>query len=342
MRVVVFGASGNLGTSTLEELSADPAVDEIVAVARRLPASSPLPKVAWRAADIAVDDLGGLVRGADAVVHLAWALQPSGNPSALQQVNIAGSRRVFVAAAGARARALVYASSVGAYSPAPKEQPRDESWPTDGVATSTYSRQKAYVERMLDAYECVHPELRVVRLRPGLVFQAAAAEEIRQLFVGRRLPLATLLRRGVPVVPGLVGLAFQAVHAHDVGRAVARAVTTRATRGAYNLAADPVLTPDVLAEVLGARLVPVPSALARAGISLSFALHLQPSEPGWLDLALSCPLMQTSRARDELGFAPEHSSTAAVRDVLRALTDGATAPTPPLSEPLGVQGAPGS
>ncbi len=145
-RVVVTGATGNVGTSVLRALSADPAVDEIVGLARRLPQIE-FPRTRFVAADVAHDDLVSRFRGADAVVHLAWLIQPSRDRALTRLVNLDGSRRVFEAAAAAGVPALVHASSVGAYSPGPKDRRVDESWPTGGVRTSFYSRDKADVER---------------------------------------------------------------------------------------------------------------------------------------------------------------------------------------------------
>ena len=82
-------------------------------------------------------------------------------------MNVEGSRRVFIAAAAAGAPALVYASSIGAYAPGPKDHGVNESWPTTGIPSSFYSRDKAEVERLLDRFEAEHPAVRVVRLRPG-------------------------------------------------------------------------------------------------------------------------------------------------------------------------------
>lgn len=336
MRVTVFGASGNVGTRVLDALAASPVIEEIVAVSRR-PSPTTRPKVSWRAADIGADDLTPLVRGATAVVHLAWALHPVRHAQALHAVNVVGSRRIFAAAA-AEARALVYASSVGAYSPADKALARDESWPTDGVASSAYSRQKAYLERALDALECAHPQLRVVRLRPGLIFQAGAAREIRQLFLGRLLPVRAVLGHRLPLLPVPRGLAFQAVHTSDVADAVVRALT-RDVRGAFNLAADPVLTDREIAAALGARPLAVPPALARAAAAASWHLHLQPSEPGWLDLALACPIMDTARARTELGWRARVTSTAALAELLAAIDADEAAATAQLRAPAGASTA---
>ncbi|HEY4828390.1 MAG TPA: NAD-dependent epimerase/dehydratase family protein, partial [Solirubrobacteraceae bacterium] len=115
MRVVVIGATGNVGTSVLESLEAEPRVQEIVAVARRAPDRA-FARTTFAAADIAASDLVPLLRGADAIVHLAWLIQPGRTESITHRVNVAGSERVFRAAVEAKVPTLVYASSVGAYS----------------------------------------------------------------------------------------------------------------------------------------------------------------------------------------------------------------------------------
>ena len=250
LRVVVVGATGNVGAALVSALSADPAVESVVGIARRRPALE-LAKVEWRSADVVTDDLAGHFLGADAVVHLAWLIQPSRDEAALRAVNVGGSRRVFLAAAQAGVGNLIYASSVGAYSPGPKDRPVDESWPTGGVATLFYSRHKAEVETMLDSYEADHPEVRVVRMRPGLIFGREAATGIRRLFLGPLFP-GSVLRRGlIPAVPDLERLVFQAVHRDDVAEAYRLAIHAN-FGGAFNVAADPVIDPDQLAEIFTA------------------------------------------------------------------------------------------
>src|SRR3954467_13390278 len=148
MRVVVVGATGNVGTSVLHALAAESAVDSVLGIARRLPSLS-FPKTEWAAADVVSDDLVPLFTGADAVVHLAWLIQPSRRLEVTRAVNVDGSARVFRAAGKAGVGALVYASSVGAYSPGPKDRFVDESWPTGGVETSFYSPHKRRLQRLL-------------------------------------------------------------------------------------------------------------------------------------------------------------------------------------------------
>lgn len=329
MRVVVTGATGNVGTSVLGALAADADVSEIVGVARRVPAWQ-APKTRWHAADVSRDELEPVFAGADAVVHLAWAIQPARDQKLMHAINVVGSARVFAAAAAAGAKVLVHASSVGAYSPGPKDRLVSEDWPTGGIPTSFYSRHKAAAERLLDGIETQHPELRVVRLRPGLIFKREAATGIRRLFAGPLLPNLLARPGAIPVVPSHPRLRVQAVHSADVAEAYRLAVRHESARGAFNIAADPVLDGAELARVLGARQVPIRPSVLRAAAQATYKLRLQPTPAGWADIAFGTPLLDSTRARRELGWSPRHTATEALLELLEGLRAGAGMPTGPL------------
>lgn len=333
MRVVVTGATGNVGTSLLQALATDDTVTSVVGISRRVP-DIEFPKTQWVRADVSQDDLVPHFEGADAVVHLAWLIQPSRDEEMLAATNVTGSERVFAAVARAGVPALVYASSIGAYSPGPKDYGVDESWPTHGVPTSFYARHKAAVERLLDDFEGEHPETRVVRLRPGLIFKRDAASEVRRLFAGPFLP-SFLLRRGlIPFIPSNDALVFQAVHSLDAGEAYRLAVT-QDVRGAFNIAAEPVLSTKKVAELLGARPVTLAPSVFRVGAAATWRLHLQPTPAGWVDMAFNAPVMDVSRARDELGWKPQYTSSEALLELLDGMRTAAGIDTPPLSPRTG-------
>jgi nucleoside-diphosphate-sugar epimerase len=333
MRVVVTGASGNVGTSVLEALADEPEVTEVVGLARRVP-DADFPKVEWVGADVTESELTPIFSGADAVVHLAWAIQPSRDEAVTERINVGGTRQVLDAVARAGVETLVYASSVGAYSPGPKQRRVDESWPVDGIPSSFYSRHKAAVETLLDAFERREPAVRVVRLRPGLIFKSEAASEIRRLFAGPFLPGFLVQKRLIPVMPRVPRLRFQAVHSRDVGDAYRRALV-RDVHGAFNIAAEPEIGVEELCELFGARSVPLPAGALRAAANLSWKLRLQPSSPGWIDLALGVPTMDTSRAREQLGWEPKRTSLEALDDLLEGMRHAEGAPTPPLEATAG-------
>jgi nucleoside-diphosphate-sugar epimerase len=330
MRIVVVGATGNLGTSVLRSLAGEPRAESVLGLARRLPDLT-VSKVEWAAADVVTDDLVPHLRGADAVVCLAWIIQPSRDLNRQWMTNVEGTMRVAEATRDAGVPAFLYASSIGAYSPGPKDRAVDETWPTGGISTSYYGRHKAEVERRLDRFEAEAPDVRVVRMRPGLVFKREAAEGVRRLFAGPFFPSLLANPSLINFVPDIENLRSQIVHSYDVGEAFKLAILNEEARGAYNLATEPVLDAQEIGRILDARPVPVPARLARAGAGLSWLFRLQPVPPGWLDLSTQVPIMDTRKARTELGWTPAFSADEALLDILEGLRSGAGLDTPPLS-----------
>jgi len=336
VRVVVTGASGNIGTGVLAALEGDDAVEEVVAVARRAPRGDlGHRKVRWVAADVARDDLGPACAGADALVHLAWALNPSRDRAVLRRINVDGSRRAFAAAIAAGASTLVHASSIGAYTAGPKDRLVDESWPTDGIPGFSYSEDKVAVERHLDALEATHPAVRVVRMRPALVLKRGAAQHLRRELAGAWVPSRLLHPARLPLLPSHPRLRTQICHTEDAGEAF-RLALHAGVRGPINLAADPVVDARSYAERCGGRVVRLPSvAPIRTLHRLGHKVRIVTGEPGWTDELLGSPLIDTTRARHELGWAPRHSSLDALVETLHGVHDSAGEPTPPLDPRAG-------
>ncbi|NUT52268.1 MAG: NAD-dependent epimerase/dehydratase family protein [Saccharothrix sp.] len=318
MKVVVTGATGNVGTALLRRLADEPDV-QVHGISRRPPAAAPpYQGLEWTPVDIGRPGSEELLdiafQKADAVVHLAWLIQPSHDERELYRTNVAGSSRVFSAAARAGVPHLVYMSSVGAYSPARKDHRVDESWPVDGVSSSFYSRHKAAVEHMLGQYET---SMLISRPRPGLILQSDAGSEVHDYFLGSLVPKA-LFRHRIPILPVPNDLVLQFVHSDDVADALTRILRQR-LHGPLNLVAEPVVTPRVLAELLGGRHVPVPGWLLRLVANVTWRLRLQPTPPGWVDLALTAPLLDASRARTELGWRPGVDAHEALQALVRGI-----------------------
>lgn len=322
MRIVVLGATGNVGTALLERLHRAPEATELVGVSRRGPdrAGAPYDGVEWHRMDIAdaasAPRLTEVLRGADAVVDLVWVIRPNRDRAHLRAVNVDGNERVFRAAAAAGVPHLVYASSVGAYGPGPKDVRVDESHPTTGVPTSHYAAQKAEVETILDRVAAEHPRMLVSRLRPGLIFQSGAGPEIKDYFLGDLVPARLAARLRTPVLPFPTGLRFQALTAQDVAEAYWQVVARRAG-GAFNVAAEPVLDAHTMGTVLGARrILELPVAVFRAAAAVSYRARLQPTDPGWVDMAAAVPVMDTSALRRATDWRPRTDARDAVRLVL--------------------------
>lgn len=343
MHIAITGASGNAGTALLRKLQAKltekPGSFTLTGISRRRPDTGrePYSGVEWHALDVGLDSdrplLDTALEGVDCVVHLAWQIQPNRDLEQLYRTNVTGTRNVLAAAAGAGVKQVVCASSVGAYSKASKDQRRDESWPVHGMAGSHYSRHKAEQEEALDAFMAAEPGISVARLRPGLIFQSDAGSEIGRYFLGRLLPRLLPGKLRIPLLPAPDGLVFQAVHADDVADAYWRVIDQRAS-GAFNIAAEPVLTPQELARIVGARrILPIPMGLLHKIVGLTWRLRLQPTDSGWVDMAAGAPIMDTGRARRILCWEPAIPATDAVRTVLQGMGTGEGVTPSPVLKP---------
>lgn len=332
MRIAITGASGNAGTALLRnlqgQLARKPGSLQLVGISRRLPDTSmePYGGVQWHTLDVGLEQdrplLETALAGVDAVVHLAWKIQPNRNLALLHRTNVTGTQNVLAAAAKVGVKQVVCASSVGAYSKAGKDQRRDESWPATGMAGSHYSRHKAEQERLLDRFAAKEPAISVARLRPALIFQGKAGSEIGRYFLGHLFPRLVPRRPWIPLLPLPDNLIFQAVHADDVAEAYWRVVDQRAS-GAFNIAAEPVLTPQILARILGARrILPIPMRLLHTVVDLTWRARVQPTDSGWVEMAAGAPIMDTGRARRILGWEPRVSSIDAVKELLAGMGTG--------------------
>lgn len=349
MRVVVVGATGNAGTAVLRALQDTPEVTDIVGIARRLPDpdTAPYAGCTWESVDIAaasdaedaITDLAEIFRGADAVIHLAWLIQPNDQRELLRRVNVEGTRRVAEAVARAGVPQLVVASSVGAYAPDSAREDRgadtipplrDESFPVGGIDSSHYSVDKAAQEDVLDQFCAAHPDIAVARLRPGLIFQADAGSEIQRYFLGGAVPVQLLRTGRLPALTVPKGIYLQAVHADDIGRAYAAAVVKRAD-GAFNVCADDVLGPQELADIVDhGRFLEIPPALVRAALVTAHKSGLVPADAGWLDMGMQVPLLDNTRAKNELGWQPRVTAADALRELLDGMVAGQGLASPPL------------
>ena len=339
MKVVVTGASGNVGTAVLRALSQAEDVTEVAGVARRVPRRVPPPPydiATWTSIDVGgpdgagvIDALARVMGGASAVIHLAWAIQPNHDRERLRRTNVIGTARMLEAARAAGVDNVVVASSLGAYSPCSDDLRHDESWPTAGVPSCEYSVDKADVEQLLDGHERDHPETLITRLRPALIFQRDAGSEIIRYFVGRAVPGAAF-RGKLPVLPWPRGMRLQSLHADDVAQAYLAAVRARAG-GAFNVAADGVLGGEEIASLLsGGRFVEVPTPSVRAAVSAGWNARVLPVSPGWIDMAAVAPLISMDRAKEVLGWTARHSAFDTVAEVINGMADGAGTASPPL------------
>ena len=318
--VAMTGASGIFGRALAALLEAEPEVDSIVGVARRpfSPAEHGLTKMTFRAADVLNPDaLDAAFAGADTVVHLAFTVLDRGiHPEQVRLINVEGSLNVFEAAARAGARKIVYASSIAAYGAWPDNPvPIPESHPTRGNPGFYYADHKAQVETFLDSFERTHPSIDVIRIRPCTVVGPNSVDLFRgplpTPLVG--MMLSRLIPKALPD-PGLSPVQF--VHEDDVAEVFRLAIVSQKASGAYNLAGAGAIEPLELAQMIGAFRVPVPAKLAKRLIDVAYRARISPTGSPWIDIAAHPIIVDTTRARTQLGWVPRFDSRTALQHML--------------------------
>ncbi|BBX00483.1 epimerase [Mycolicibacterium moriokaense] len=313
LTVAVTGPTGEIGISAVTALERDPGVDRIIGMARRPfdPAAQGWTKTEYRQGDITVrDQVDELVAEADVVVHLAFIIMGSREESS--RINLAGTRNVFEATVAAqRPRRLVYTSSVAAYGyHSDNPVPITEDVPPRGSPEHYYSEQKAACEAALKDI-VGGSSLEVYVLRPCIV-AGPKAHALADAMPWTQLPrpvkrVTNALPLFKPLLPD-PGIPLQLVHHDDVALAIALAATTSAPPGAYNLAGDGVVSISEIADELGARPVPVPKAAATVASEVMARLPFVPSALEWLHASRTSVVMDTSKAKAQLGWTPKHTA----------------------------------
>ncbi|MFL5819599.1 MAG: NAD-dependent epimerase/dehydratase family protein [Solirubrobacteraceae bacterium] len=327
LTVAVTGPTGDIGKPLIRALERSRIVNRVIGMARRPfdPDQHGWRKTEYRRGDVLDrDSVEALVAEADVVVHLAFMIM--GGLDQTRQVNLEGSRNVFEAAIGApRVKRLVYASSVAAYGfheDAP--QPLTEDVPPRGTDAFYYSAQKSELEGLLSEL-LSDSDTDAYVFRPSIVAGPESLlliENIPYVSLADRLPGA--VRALFDVVPALKpvipdpGVEFQLVHADDVATAMREAVRGRGEPGAYNLAGEGRLTMSDVAGELGWYAIPIPDLAVDVGAGLAARVPFLPPEAAWLQALRTPVVMDTSKAKRELGWRPKHDARQTLGETVAA------------------------
>jgi nucleoside-diphosphate-sugar epimerase len=324
LTVAVTGPTGTFGFGLLPLLQADDRVSRVVGVARRAfdPAEHGWTKMDYRRGDVRDPDaLVEAFRGADVVVHLAFLIV-GGSPERVEgavHVDRAGG---VPAAAEAGARRFVYASSVAAYG-FHRDNPvgMTEEWPVRSADRLFYAQEKAELEHLLRAESAGHPDLALYVLRPPIVLGPHAVGA-KELLPGPLAPLARRLqgrvgRLPVPVPAAIPDVPVQFIHEDDVGRALLQCVVAAGPPGAYNIAGDGVLSAVDVARELGIVPLRLPARPAHATARALSRLPFLPAVAQWVEAASHPAVMDTTRAKTQLGWSPRFTALEALQDTLR-------------------------
>jgi len=119
----------------------------------------------------------------------------------------------------------------------------------------------------------------------------------------------------VPVV--VPALPLQLVHEDDMGQALLQCVVAAGPPGAYNIAADGIVTAADIARELGMLPLPVPAGPAQYAALAIAALPFLPPVAQWVEAGSHPAIMDTTRAKQELCWAPRFTALEVLRDTIR-------------------------
>jgi nucleoside-diphosphate-sugar epimerase len=326
--VAVTGPTGTFGFGLVPLLQSEPRIDRIVGIARRPfdPAEHGWTKMEYRQGDVRDQDaLRTAFEGADVVVHLAFMITGTASAQTIRAINVEGTLNAFRAAAGAGAKRFVYASSVAAYGfHADNPVGMSEDWPTRPAARLFYAREKAELEHLLQEQAQAHPELALYLLRPPIVLgpHAMGAKDALPTPVARagRRMLDLLGRLPVPIPALAPDVQLQFIHEDDVGQALLKCVLGEGPPGAYNIAGEGVLTGADVARELGLAPIPIPARAVHAAARAATSLPRPPGVPPateWVEAISHPAIMDTTKAKEQLGWKPRYTGVEALRETLR-------------------------
>jgi nucleoside-diphosphate-sugar epimerase len=325
--VAVTGPTGTFGSGVVPLLEAELRIDRIVGIARRPfdPSEHGWSKMEYRRGDVRDPDaLSEAFEGADVVVHLAFMITGNASAETIREINVEGTLNAFRAARDAGAKRFVYASSVAAYGFHP-DNPlgMKEDWPTRPADRLFYAQEKAELEQLLQGEAELSPEPALYLLRPPIVLGphalgAKGGVPAPLARAGRGL-LDLVKRLPVPVPMLTADMPMQFIHEEDVGRAILQCVVGEGPPGAYNIAGDGVLTGADVVRELGLSPIAIPARIvqtaARAAASMPKPSFTPPAAD-WVE-ALSHPaIMDTTKAKEELGWRPKYTALEALRETL--------------------------
>ena len=323
LTVAVTGVTGTLGFGLMPLLEADDRVAHVTGVARRPfdPAAHGWTKTKYLRGDVRdAATLRDAFRHADVVVHLAFQVTGAASGAAIRSVNIDGTLNAFDAAAAAGARRFVYASSVAAYG-FHRDNPigMTEDWPTRPAARLFYAKEKATLEQLLRARAGTAGAPALYLLRPCVVLgpHAVGGKTLPHGLLGKLASVPVQWAERMPLPVPAPDLPVQLVHEADVGQALLRCVVAAGPPGAYNIAAEGTVTAGTFARELGVRSFPVPPRLTQAAARAVAALPFLPPFAQWVEAGCHPAIMDTTKAKEQLGWLPEFTAVETLRETLR-------------------------
>jgi len=338
MKYVITGGSGYIGSRLVEFLVGRPETERVV-IADIAPPRVPRAKTEFHRTDVrdrlALREL--LARVApDALVHLAFILNPVRDEALMYDVDVNGTFNALQAAAEAGTEHVLVTSSATAYGAWPDNpEPIQEDWSLRGQPDFAYARHKTEADRLCQLWAAEHPERTMTIVRPCIVLGPNVDNYIVRTW--ENAPFFSRFR-------GEPDQHVQFVHEDDLAEAIG-GLLVGGHGGAYNVAGDGVVTWQETAEILGIKVRTLPFGFFYALNGLMWRLHAPKTEapPGNLHFLRHPWVCSNEKLKQTLGWSPKYETrqtfelTMRARGMLAPEAGGVTShgATAPASSPNG-------
>jgi UDP-glucose 4-epimerase len=324
VRYLITGGAGYIGSRLVDLLSRREETERIV-ICDLAPPAAYRPKTEFERVD--VRDREAVRRalqssGADALIHLAFILNPSHDEQLMYDVDVNGAHNVLEAAAAAGTQHVLVASSSTAYGAFPDNPvPLTEEDPVRGVSGFPYARHKTESDRLCQLWAAAHPDRVMTIVRPCIVFGPSVDNYIVRLWT--KVPFTA--------DAGHLDTPIQFVHEDDVVEAMSALLLGRHA-GAFNVAGDGLMTLRDCAEIVNSPIRRMPLRAYRGLARAMWAARLSEAPPGQIDFALHPWVVSNEKLKDATGWSPRYTSRETFEVTMRA--HGKLAPA---GEPAGDQ-----
>jgi UDP-glucose 4-epimerase len=300
MRYLITGGAGYIGTRLVDLLSRREDTEKIV-ICDLAPPAAYRPKTEFERVD--VRDRDGVRQvlersGADALIHLAFILNPSHDEQFMYDVDVNGAHNVLDAAAAAGTSQVLVASSSTAYGAFPDNPvPLTEEDPVRGVPGFPYARHKTESDRLCQLWAAAHPDRVMTIVRPCIVFGPSVDNYIVRLWT--KVPFTA--------DAGHLDSPIQFVHEDDVVEAMSALLLGRHA-GAFNVAGDGTMTLRECSEIIGTPIRRMPLRAFRGLARSMWATRLSEAPPGQIEFALHPWLVSSEKLKQTTGWSPRYTT----------------------------------
>jgi UDP-glucose 4-epimerase len=322
MRYLITGGAGYIGSRLVESLSRREETEKIVVCDVASPQRY-VPKTEFERVDVRDrDGVAATLERAkpDALVHLAFIVNPSHDEALMYDVDVNGTHNVLEAAGAAGTQQVLVTSSATAYGAFPDNPvPLTEEDPVRGVPAFSYARDKAESDRICQLWAARHPDRTMTIVRPCIAFGPNVDNYLVRLWT--KQPFST--------DAGTLDNHIQFVHEDDVVEALTALLVGRHD-GAYNLAGDGLMTLRECAEVIGSPIRRLPMRAYRGLARAMWAARLSEAPPGQIDFATYPWIVSNAKLKRDTGWSPRYTSRETFEITMRAHGKG-----PPEGFPAG-------